>query len=477
MKISYLKQWTSENNLKGYSIKSIKKSRNLYGLIFKKSSDALFISLSGSENFCFISNKADADFKDDTKLSTLNEFISSFVITNSYIDDADRIIFIDLKKTDIFNKEITRTLILELIPYSQNIIVTENSIIKESIKKIPLFMNASRQILPGLKYELPVRNFVPTFEPIIYPLGIDDSGKIVETGVYNDMNSLLKDFYFKYLLQKDEKLNHKRKISQIKKEIKKKKKKLLKLEKDKNQYENQKEWKTYLELLKSVYNKINKGMENIEVTNYFDENLSKITIPLNLEFNARQNVEYYAKKYKKSVSGKEIVKKQIKKTLDEIAELEIKIENIENSHGFIEEISKKSSKSQTKSFKSIKINNDWEIVIGRTKTENDIITTKMSKPNDWWFHTRIFRGTHVLLRNFAKKEPSTNLIYICAGIAAYHSKAKKSSNVPVDYTQIRYVRKPKGSPAGFVTYKNQKTIYIDPIDERKARELLKNGGF
>ena len=77
-------------------------------------------------------------------------------------------------------------------------------------------MNASRQILPGLKYELPPRNFVPTPQIITYPLGINDVGKIVENGIYNDMNSLLKDFYFEYLLQKDEKLNHARKISQIK---------------------------------------------------------------------------------------------------------------------------------------------------------------------------------------------------------------------------------------------------------------------
>ena len=233
MNYKYLERWICENNLKGYAIKSIKKSRNLYGILFKKTNDTLFISLSGNENFCFISDKTDMEFKDDTKLATLNEFTSSFVITNSYIDSSDRVIFIDLKKTDIFNKTINRTLILELMPYSQNIIVTENGIIKESIKKIPLFMNASRQILPGLKYELPPRNFVLTPQKITYPLGINDVGKIVEGGIYNDMNSLLKDFYFEYLLQKAEKLNHTRKISQIKKEIKKKKKNLLNLKKTK----------------------------------------------------------------------------------------------------------------------------------------------------------------------------------------------------------------------------------------------------
>jgi len=92
----------------------------------------------------------------------------------------------------------------------------------------------------------------------------------------------------------------------------------------------------------------------------------------------------------------------------------------------------------------------------------------LAKPDDWWFHTRIYRGTHIILRNYKRKELPETLKILCCRLAAYFSKAKKSSNIPVDYTQIRYVRKPRGSVAGYVTYKNQKTLYVDPLSMRET---------
>ncbi|OQX71775.1 MAG: hypothetical protein B6D62_01455 [Candidatus Cloacimonas sp. 4484_275] len=102
-----------------------------------------------------------------------------------------------------------------------------------------------------------------------------------------------------------------------------------------------------------------------------------------------------------------------------------------------------------------------------------MLTTKMAKPQDWWFHSRIFHGAHLILRNYNRLQLPEKLKILCCRLAAYHSKAGKSSNVPVDYTQIRYVRKPKGSPAGYVTYTNQKTMYVDPLSWREAAQWIK----
>ncbi len=122
----------------------------------------------------------------------------------------------------------------------------------------------------------------------------------------------------------------------------------------------------------------------------------------------------------------------------------------------------------------MKVDENWEIIIGRTSRENDLLTTRFAKPHDWWFHTRIFRGTHIILRNLDKKELPENLKIICSRLAAYFSKAKKSSNVPVDYTQIRFVRKPKGSPTGYVVYTNQKTLFVDPLSMREASVIIRS---
>jgi predicted ribosome quality control (RQC) complex YloA/Tae2 family protein len=101
-----------------------------------------------------------------------------------------------------------------------------------------------------------------------------------------------------------------------------------------------------------------------------------------------------------------------------------------------------------------------------------MLTTRFAKPHDWWFHTRIFRGTHVILRNYNKKELPKKLKHLCSQLAAYYSKAKKSTNVPVDHTQIRYVRKPRGSAPGYVIYKEQKTLFVDPLSIRDVAKIL-----
>ncbi|MDP2172768.1 MAG: NFACT RNA binding domain-containing protein, partial [Candidatus Cloacimonadaceae bacterium] len=116
---------------------------------------------------------------------------------------------------------------------------------------------------------------------------------------------------------------------------------------------------------------------------------------------------------------------------------------------------------------------DFEIVIGRKASENDFVTTQLGRPHDWWFHTRIYHGAHVLLRNFHKKEPTGETIRLCCSLAAWYSKAKFSTNVPVDYTQIRFVRKPRKSAPGYVTYSNHHTYFASPMDIRAVREALK----
>jgi predicted ribosome quality control (RQC) complex YloA/Tae2 family protein len=168
------------------------------------------------------------------------------------------------------------------------------------------------------------------------------------------------------------------------------------------------------------------------------------------------------------------IAEQIRKTHDEIDELEKQIFEIEETDLYLPGEKQKHAKhKKTEHRKRLKINEDWEILVGRTSKENDLLTTKIAKSNDWWFHTRVFRGTHIILRNFNKKDLPDNIKLICCRLAAYYSKAKTSSNVPVDFTQIKYVRKPRGSAPGFVTYKNQNTIYVDPVDFRDAAKKLK----
>ena len=99
-----------------------------------------------------------------------------------------------------------------------------------------------------------------------------------------------------------------------------------------------------------------------------------------------------------------------------------------------------------------------KVYIGKNNRQNDYIVSKLSKDEDWWFHTRDCAGSHVLLRC---ENPTDKLIYECAKIAKTFSKGSQSSKVGVIYTKRKYLKKPPKANLGYVTYKNEQEIVID----------------
>jgi predicted ribosome quality control (RQC) complex YloA/Tae2 family protein len=111
----------------------------------------------------------------------------------------------------------------------------------------------------------------------------------------------------------------------------------------------------------------------------------------------------------------------------------------------------------------------FDIFIGKNNKQNDQLTLKLSASNDLWMHTQNIPGSHVIIKNSGQTIPDSSLLE-AALLAAYHSKAKFSSGVPVDYTYVKNVKKPPGSKPGMVTYTNFKTIIVTP-DEKKVNKL------
>ena len=110
------------------------------------------------------------------------------------------------------------------------------------------------------------------------------------------------------------------------------------------------------------------------------------------------------------------------------------------------------------------------ILIGKNNYQNDKLTFKTASFNDTWFHAKDIPGSHVILRN-GGNELTDDDIMLAANLAAHFSKAQGSSKIPVDYTEVRYVKKPSGSKPGFVIFTNQKTLYVTP-DEAELNQLL-----
>ncbi|WP_255405102.1 NFACT RNA binding domain-containing protein [Thermoanaerobacterium sp. RBIITD] len=183
------------------------------------------------------------------------------------------------------------------------------------------------------------------------------------------------------------------------------------------------------------------------------------------------------KKYTKAKNAVRILTKQIDDTKEEIEYLEGQLINLEqctlpteideireelSDMGYIRKKDKNKKQKKVVSQPIHVVSSDnFDIYIGKNNVQNDYLTLRFASANDIWLHTKNIPGSHVIIKNKDSNIPYTTILE-AAKLAAAHSKAKNSSNVPVDYTFKKYVKKPSGAKPGFVIYTNQKTLYVTP---------------
>ena len=241
-------------------------------------------------------------------------------------------------------------------------------------------------------------------------------------------------------------------------------------------------YKLYGELLTANLYKVNNNSNLTEITveNYYDNN-SPLTIPLDNTIGVQKNVEKFFKKYNKLKNTLEIVseqKKDAEKEIDYIESIVFSLENandLEDISEIYEEVSetlnlkKKLVQSRTQN-KKLKLNAEhnfrifdidgFKVYVGKNNIQNDYLTLKFATKKDYWFHTQTVHGSHVILKNPEDKEIPVEVLYECAKLACKYSKAANSSNTPVDYCPVKFVKKPSGAKPGKVIYTNYKTIYV-----------------
>ncbi|MEZ4386775.1 MAG: NFACT RNA binding domain-containing protein [Candidatus Krumholzibacteriia bacterium] len=104
----------------------------------------------------------------------------------------------------------------------------------------------------------------------------------------------------------------------------------------------------------------------------------------------------------------------------------------------------------------------WEVLAGRTSADNDLLSLKLARPNDWWFHVKGMPGSHVVLRVPAGQEPDRETVKAAAAIAAWHCKKREARLVAVTATRARYVTKPRGAPVGTVEVRKEVVFKVAP---------------
>lgn len=240
------------------------------------------------------------------------------------------------------------------------------------------------------------------------------------------------------------------------------------------------------DLLSANMYAIQKGETSVKLQNFYDENLAEIEIVLDPALTPQQNAQKYYKNYRKAKTAEEKLTEQIGLAQTELTYIDSVFESLalaENERdlneiraelaeqGYVRRrVGKKNQKQPVLSAPlKFKTSDGFTVLVGRNNRQNDKLTMKDANNNDIWFHTKNIPGSHTVLVTDGKA-PTEIAMEEAAVLAAQHSRAKDSAQVPVDYTQIRYVSKPQGAKPGMVIYVQYKTVYVDPTTESKAKQ-------
>lgn len=228
----------------------------------------------------------------------------------------------------------------------------------------------------------------------------------------------------------------------------------------------------------NLYN-LEKGSAQAELENFYADPPAPMLIKLDPALTPNQNAQKYYKEYRKAKTAEEKLHEQIDlagkellyldSVLDALARAESERDLAEiraelKEQGYIRSLrSKKEKPAGVSEPLRFTTSDGFPVLVGRNNRQNDRLTLKLASNNDIWFHVKNIPGSHTVLVTEGRT-PSPAAMEEAAVLAARHSKAKNSGQVPVDYTQVRHVSKPQGSRPGMVIYVNYKTIYVNPME-------------
>ncbi len=242
------------------------------------------------------------------------------------------------------------------------------------------------------------------------------------------------------------------------------------------------DFRTYGELLTANIYSLKPGDKKVSLWNYYSDNNEYIDIDLDPNLSPSENIQRYYKKYNKMKKSEASALEQQIINQEEIEYLTSVLNNLTNSESYdeIQDIRselietgyiryKKNNKKKDKPTKPHHYvsSQGFDIYVGKNNIQNDYLTLKFANKADLWLHTKNIPGSHVIIKG---KDIPEETIYEAAALAAFFSKGKNSSKVPVDYTEIKNVKKPSGAKPGMVIYSTNKTIYVDPCEKGKRKE-------
>ncbi len=505
----------------------------------------------------------------------LRKHLTSAMITGFRQIDSDRILFIDFDSTNEIGDRVSLSLIIEIMAQHSNIIlINSENIIIDALKRVDLSTSSVRQILPGLAYALPPKQFkldlftessekicdkilsfknknlssavlssIEGISPVIsreiafkvtdtdefcseldnskqqkLKLVIEEIQEIIKSGetspfIVEDENSRPVDFAFteikqygnvrscvkeesfsalldRFYFERDRLERTKQRSDDLYKKlnnlIQRISKKINLQTAELAQCADRETLRINAELISANLYRLEKGVPFYEIENYYDEN-KIIRIKADPALTPTANSQKYFKEYRKAKTAEKMLTELIEKNKEELEYIESVLDELNRAdgedeineirrelaeNGYLKSKQKDSKNKSQKTLPPKKFMSDdgFTILVGRNNIQNDKLSLKTARGNDMWLHTQKIHGSHVVIVADGR-EISDLAIEQAAVIAAYNSKARLSSRVPVDYTLAKNLKKPNGAKPGFVIYHVYNTLFVKP-DEKLVEKLM-----
>ena len=323
---------------------------------------------------------------------------------------------------------------------------------------------------PYLLYKKDGTPFEFSFLPITQ-YGLDATGRQAET-----LSQLLDDYY----AEKDEKERLYQRSRDLWRVLQTARDRLSrKLEKQRQELDRsgkRDQKRLFGDLLNANLSAVPRGADHADVINYYEPDCPTVRIPLDPAVSAAQNAQRYYKEYRKAQTAERVLAEQIaageeeRLYLDTVSDALSRAGNLREIAELREELAAggylRLPRSRQKSPAALppmafRSSDGFDILVGRNNRQNDQLTLKTARGGDIWLHTQNIPGSHVIVVT-GGKTPTDTALTEAAMLAAFHSKASGGAQVPVDFTEVRHVRKPAGAKPGRVIYDHQQTIYVTP---------------
>ena len=313
---------------------------------------------------------------------------------------------------------------------------------------------------------------------------VQQYGNLVQTKIRDSFSELLSEFY-----EKKSNIERIRRHAQnmthtVTNARDRMRRKLAAQKKELSQSQNREKYKRCGDLITANLYQIEAGMRKTKVIDYFDPACPEVELTLDVRLSPQQNAQKQFKMYTKAKTAEEKLTEQIAHGENELDYLESVLESIHEAENLTDlaqireelvrtgYLSSRQDKKKRRNAKPVqgkpfqyRTTDGFAVFAGKNNTQNDLLTLKTAFKSDIWFHTQKIHGSHVILACDGR-EPTEQAMTEAAEIAAWHSQARHSAQVPVDYSQVRNIKKPNGAKPGMVIYHVYQTAFVTPDEKR-----------